>query len=177
ARHVDVVLVSNALPESMSHCALAALSVVARAHDLPLVDASALLAAKGADLRAEAERRRDLVPPPSPFTPGMTTTVVFRVDIAGEPGRPHIMANLPSLVNGKPTFTPLFEDGTHGDQRAGDGVWSLAVQIVGYPRIAYLYTNGDTPGSWLGLENYQPRVFAVTPQNAGGTLYTSIAEF
>ena len=48
---------------------------------------------------------------------------------------------------------------------------------MGYPRTAYLYPNGDTPGSWTGLENYQPRVFAVTPQNAGGTLYTSIAEF
>ena len=177
ARHVDVVLVYNNLPESTSHCTLAALSVVARAHDLPLVDASALLAAKGAELRAEAERRRDLVPPPAPFTPGIITTVVFRVDMAGEAGRPHIMGNLPSLGNGKPNVTPLFDDGTHGDQRAGDGVWSLAVRIVGYPRIAYLYTNGDTPGSWTGLENYQPRVFAVTPQNAGGTLYTSIAEF
>jgi len=178
ARHVDVVLLYNNVPESLSHCTRTALSQVARAHEVPLVDASALLAAKGAELRADAERRRDLVPPPEPSgNQGLVTTVVFRVDMAGEPGSPRIIGSLPSLGNSQPNVTPLFDDGTHGDQHANDGVWSLAVPVAGVRRIAYLYTNGDTPGSWTGLENYQPRVFAVTPENAGGTLYTPVAEF
>jgi lysophospholipase L1-like esterase len=178
ARHVDVVLVYNNLPEFLSHCSLAALSEVARAHEVPLVDSSALLAAKGAELRADAEQRRNLVPPTAPeATQSIVTNVVFRVDMAGEPGRPFIMGNLPSLGSAQPNVTPLFDDGTHGDQRAGDGVWSLSVAVVGFPRIAYLYTNGDTPGAWTGLENYQPRVVGVTPGNAGSTLYTPIAEF
>src|SRR5262245_24478337 len=177
ARHVDVVLLYNNVPESPTHCTRTALAEVARAHDVPLVDSSALLATKGAELRAEAERKRDLVPPPAPSgIPGLTTTVVFRVDMAGRPGRPRIMGNLPSLGNAQPNVTPLFDDGTHGDQRAGDGIWSLAVPVTGLRRIAYLYTNGDAPGSWTGLENYQPRVCAVTPENMGGTLYLPVAE-
>jgi len=166
------------VPESTTHCTLVALSEVARAHDLPLVDSSALLAARGAELSAEAERRKDLVPEPSSAeNPFPITTVVFRVDMAGEPGRPRIMGNLASLGDSQPNALPLYDDGTHGDQRANDGVWSLAVPINGFGRIAYLYTNGDTPGTWKGLENYQPRVVAVPPEHFGGTLYTPIAEF
>lgn len=178
ARHVDVVLVYSNVPESPTHCTRTALSEVAQAHDVPLVDLSALLGATGAELRADAERRRNLVPPPAlSGNRGTLTTVVFRVDMAGEPGTPRVMGNLPSLGNAQPNVTPLFDDGTHGDQHAGDGVWSLTVPILGLRRIAYLYSNGNTPGSWKGLENYQPRIFAVTVENAGGTLYLPVAEF
>ncbi len=180
ARHVDVVLVYNNVPESLSHCTLAALTEVARAHGVPIIDVAAVLFAKGAELRADAERRTDLVPPPAPPRPGsrgITTTIVFRVDMAGEPGRPRVMGNLPNLGNFQPNAVELFDDGTHGDQRADDGVWSLAFELAGFRRIAYLYTNGDTPGSWTGLENYQPRIFAVTPETAGGTRHLPIATF
>jgi hypothetical protein len=176
-RHVDVVLLYNNLPEFPSHCTLGVLSDVARRNDLPLVDASALLAAKRAALEAEIEQRRDLVPPPRRIDRRSATTVVLRVDMAGQPGRPRVMGDLASLGNFQPNVVELFDDGTHGDQRANDGVWSLAIEVPGYWSIIYLYTNGDIPGAWTGLENYQPRRFTVSSENGGGTLYVPIAEF
>jgi lysophospholipase L1-like esterase len=177
AHHVDVVLVYNNVPDFMSHCTRIALSEVARVHEVPLVDVSALLAAKGAARPPVAEPRRHLKPEVHAGGRTIVTTVVFRVDMNGEPGRPRIMGNLPFLGNGEPNVTPMFDDGTHGDQRANDGVWSLAVPVMGFPRIVYLYTDGDTPRSWTGLENYQARVFALTPEKAGSTVYVPIAEF
>jgi len=172
------VLLYNNVPDAASNCTLTVLAELARTHALPLVDASALLAAKRDALEAEMEREKDLVPPPPQprANPRDATTIVFRVDMGKQPGTPHIMGNLQSLGAFRPNQVALFDDGTHGDQRAGDRVWSLAVELHAVGRIAYLYTNGEVPGSWTGLESYQPRVFAVTP-DAGSVVYPPLAEF
>lgn len=178
ARHVDVVLLYNNVPDSPTHCTRAALAAVAAAQDVPLVDSAALLATAARALHADGERRRGLAPPPPPPTRSrLVTTVVVRVDMTGASGTPHVMGSLPNLANGQPNTTPLFDDGTHGDQIAGDGVWSRAVSVVGAQRFAYLFTNGDSAGTWTGLENYQPRVAAIGAADVGTTVYLPVAEF
>jgi lysophospholipase L1-like esterase len=178
AAQVDVVLLYDNLPDAPSHCTLVALSTIARAHDVPLVDASSLLAVARARLQADAERQRGLAPAPEEKlgAPGRIT-LVLRVDMAGEHGRPRVMGNLPSLGRLQPNVVALHDDGTHGDQRAGDGVWSLGVDVPQPARVVYLYTNGDVPGTWTGLEDYQPRVFALTARDRGRVVYAPIARF
>ena len=71
----------------------------------------------------------------------------------------------------------LFDDGTHGDQVAGDGVWSRAFRFDRLGNIVYLYTDGDRPDEWTGLESYRPRVFAIHRADVGKRVYLPIAQF
>ena len=129
-QHVDVLLLYNNLPNFASHCTLVALSEIARIHGVPLVDSSALLAAKRRELLAEAERARDLVPIPSETRSGSGyATVILRVDMIGHAGRPSVTGNTLAVGLLAPNEVMLFDDGTHGDQRPNDGVWSLAVDV------------------------------------------------
>jgi hypothetical protein len=70
----------------------------------------------------------------------------------------------------------MYDDGTHGDQRAGDGVWSLAATAQPGTPVFYVYTNSGTPGVWNGLDVPEIRAFTV-PANAGRTVYRPIDTF
>jgi lysophospholipase L1-like esterase len=178
ARGTAVVLVYNNIPEYVSNCTLTALQHVARTRALPLVDTSALLAARGATLQAGIDATLGLVtPPPQRRPPANTATVVFRVDMSTAPAgrRPSIMGSGPALATFTPNRLELYDDGAHGDQAAGDGVWSRAVDIEKPGKLSYLYTDGERPGEWRGLESYRPRSFAL--RELGVTVYTPVAQF
>lgn len=175
-----VVLLYNNIPEYVSHCTLVWLQLLARERRLPLVDTSALLAARGAVLQREIEAGLGLTtPPPAPRPPANTATVVFRVDMSPEPAgaRPSIMGSGPALADFTPNRLEMFDDATHGDQVAGDGVWSLAVDVGKPGKLTYLYTDGEPAGAWRGLENYRARSFAVHPPEMGTTVYAPVAQF
>ena len=67
-----------------------------------------------------------------------------------------------SLGNWKPNIIPLFDDGTHGDGTAGDGVWTAALELPylepapgAIPvRIAYKYTYGQPSQGWTDSEEF-----------------------
>src|SRR5262249_37001362 len=179
-RKTDVVLLYDSLPEYWSNCTLTELRRLARERGLALVDASALLAREGLARQADLERRRGLVPPPAERRePSTSATVVFRVDMSSEPPgkKPSIMGNRPMLANFTPNQLELYDDATHGDQVAGDNVWSRAVEFSQPGTIIYLYTDGERPGQWTDLENYRSRTFAVRASDMGATLYAPIAVF
>jgi alpha-amylase/alpha-mannosidase (GH57 family) len=68
-----------------------------------------------------------------------------------------IAGNLPSLGSWKPNVTPMFDDGTHGDRRAGDGIWSLEVTVPLGVEVQYKYTNSGEPGQWTPGEEFPAR--------------------
>jgi lysophospholipase L1-like esterase len=178
ARGTAVVLVYNNVPEYVSNCTLTALQQVATTRALPLVDTSALLAARGAAIQTGIDAMLGLVtPPPERRPPATTATIVFRVDMSTAPAgrRPSIMGSGPALATFTPNRLELYDDGTHGDQVSDDGVWSRAIDVEKTGKLSYLYTDGERAGEWRGLESYRPRSFAV--RELGVTMYAPVAQF
>ncbi|GMV43413.1 MAG: hypothetical protein AMXMBFR64_51290 [Myxococcales bacterium] len=68
------------------------------------------------------------------------------------------------LGNWTPNKVPMYDDGTHGDAVAGDGVWTLAVALPYVPtatspdgrgvRIGYKYTFGKPSQGWTATEEW-----------------------
>jgi len=179
-RRIDVVLLYDNVPEFVSHCTLRAMADVAAARRVPLVDASALLAEQARAVEGERERELGLTPPaPTGDESPKAVAAVFRVDMSAEgTGRKaYVMGNRPGLATFTPNLIELFDDGTHGDQVANDGVWSRAFRFDRPGKVVYLYTDGDRPDEWTGLESYRPRVFAVHPADLGKRFYLPVARF
>lgn len=65
-----------------------------------------------------------------------------------------IAGNLPSLGAWTPNQIQMFDDGTRGDQKAGDQVWSLQVEIEAGTEILYKYTNSGRKGEWSPGEEF-----------------------
>jgi hypothetical protein len=63
-----------------------------------------------------------------------------------------------------PNVVPMFDDGTHGDAQAGDGVWSVTFELPYWPpetapdgaglRIGYKYTYGLPGQGWTSSEEW-----------------------
>jgi hypothetical protein len=48
----------------------------------------------------------------------------------------------------------MFDDGTHGDVLAGDGVWTLDVEVPVGEVVYYKYTNSGKAGEWVPGEEF-----------------------
>jgi hypothetical protein len=153
---------------------------VARRRGVPLVDASAVLEDLGQRIEAEIEARLDLVADRARRTvPREVANVVLRVDMSAQDDArpPFVLGNHRALGGFVPNTVALFDDGSHGDQRAGDAVWSRAITVTAPQVLTYAFSNGSPPGSWTGLENYRLRAFAVRQEDFGHTAYPPIAQF
>jgi hypothetical protein len=51
----------------------------------------------------------------------------------------------------------MYDDGTHGDHKAGDGIWSLKVEVPVGVEVQYKYTNSGEPGRWDPGEEFPVR--------------------
>jgi lysophospholipase L1-like esterase len=71
----------------------------------------------------------------------------------------------------------MFDDATHGDQRAGDNVWSYAAMFPPGRKILYVYTNSGEKGRWEGLDIPEIRRFTVNAANQGVTVFRPIEAF
>jgi len=65
-----------------------------------------------------------------------------------------IAGNHELLGNWMPNTVPMYDDGTHGDQTSGDGIWTLEVQLPAGIEIEYKYTNSGPKGSWQPGEEF-----------------------
>ena len=177
---VTTLLLYNSVPDFFSHCTLLAMTSVAHADRVPLVDSSAILEAMEQRAETRIEERLALIPDRADdaAAPGAIDAVV-RVDMATDPfGRaPYVMGNADVLGRFVPNSVPLYDDATHGDQRAGDGVWSRRFRFSEPQILTYAFTNGSAAGEWTGLENYRLRAFVLRPENVGRTTYLPIAQF
>jgi hypothetical protein len=69
-----------------------------------------------------------------------------------------------SLGAWEPNGVPMFDDGTHGDAQAGDGIWTITVQLPFWApgtapdgaglRIGYKYTYGLPGQGWTSSEEW-----------------------
>jgi hypothetical protein len=83
----------------------------------------------------------------------------------------------PLLGDGVPNKIAMYDDETHGDQRAGDMVWSYAATFSPGTKLLYVYTNSGEEGKWEGLDVPEIRRFTVKTPNRGNKLYRPIETF
>ncbi|MBZ5560008.1 MAG: hypothetical protein LAO77_22335, partial [Acidobacteriia bacterium] len=203
ARGARVVLLDNELwSDSPYRPILRAIS--AETH-VPLVDSEQLVADAGAKMARDLEARLDLVPSPDsvasgfsrtrpdpevrrpgpevsrpgPFGPGAATTVVFRVFRGTYPVTTamSIAGSDPQLGDLVPNAALMHDDGKAGDQRAGDGVWSLTASFAPGTRLSFVYTNSGARGRWEGLDVPHIRHLTAPSSTDGRPVYLPIDTF
>lgn len=81
------------------------------------------------------------------------------------------------LGNSVPNTIPMYDDGTNGDEVAGDGIWTVYFDVPYDPakilRMGYKYTWG-TPGHvWTGTEEWpgNSRILELIDVNGDGFVY------
>ncbi len=173
-----VILLFNELwPESPYRKVLGR---VAAARGVPLIDSSRLVAEARRRIEEEREVDLGLEPPASPpRAEDGKVEVVFRVDFGDRPvpTAAYIVGAHPDLGNLAPNTLAMHDDGTRGDQRAGDRVWSHAARFEPGTRLAYVYTNSGVRGEWTGLDVPYVRQFTVASPDSVGRVYRPIETF
>ena len=153
---------------------------ISRTKGVPFVDSSALIVAAQKKIEEELEKKLDLRPrKPQRSNADGEIEVIFRVfaDKWSVPKAMYIAGNHPKLGNLAPNKIAMYDDGTHGDQRAGDHVWSYSATFTPGTNLFHVYTKGAVEGKWEGLDVPHIRGFTVDAQNGEATLYRPIESF
>jgi len=154
-----------------------ALQRISREQYVPLIDSCELIVAAKQRIASELEKRLGLQPPPVPASLSSGATVVFRVfaDAATVSKAMYIAGPIPQLGDNVPNRVAMFDDGTHGDQKAGDNVWSYTATFSPGQKVFYVYTNSGTEGRWENID--VPKVRTFTVPAGGGIVYRPIETF
>ena len=156
-----------------------ALQKISREQEVPLVDSCELIGEAKQRIENELEKRLGLQLPfaHQPVPGSSETTVIFRVflDRAVVSKAMYIAGPHQQLGDNVPNRVAMFDDGTHGDQRAGDNVWSYSATFPPGQKIFYVYTNSGTEGRWENLD--VPKVRTFTVPTGGGSVYRPIETF
>jgi lysophospholipase L1-like esterase len=110
---------------------------------VPFLDMAGMLEQKREERDLEVAARLGLMPTTVP-TP--TSEFVFRVLVSGHPTR--VLVSHHRFLDSKTVTEDLHDDGTHGDEHAGDGVWSLRTSYRPGDWVLYSYSaaeEGKTP--------------------------------
>ncbi len=180
-RGAKAILVDNELWDQSPYRPV--LRAIARDEQVPLVDSLRIIADARKQIEQDLETKLHLAPAPpgqpgSRQTPPGATEVVFRV-YAGPfpvPTTLSIVGAQPKLGALVPNKTALRDDGTGGDQKAGDNVWSYSATFPVGTQLFYVYTNGGREGQWEGLDVPAVRHLEVTDA-PDGRLYPPIESF
>jgi lysophospholipase L1-like esterase len=146
---------------------------------VPLVDSSVLIERRRQRIHAALEASLDLAPAgDSPSSP-TATEVVLRVHSGGYdvPGSMYVAGSHPALGDFQPNTVAMYDDGTHGDQRAGDSVYSYAAPVEPGSTLYYTYTNSGRRGVWEKLDVPALRSFTVPAEARGQRVYGPIDTF
>jgi lysophospholipase L1-like esterase len=159
----------------------AALEKVAKSERVPLVDTSALLAEAREKMEENLERKLGLEPSVriGQTPPQEKVEVIFRV-YAGKkpvPKAMYIVGTHPELGDVVPNKVAMYDDGTHGDQRAGDRVWSYTAAMKPGPKLFYVYTNSGEEGKWEGVDVPDIRDFKLEATGSEERVYRPIDSF
>jgi lysophospholipase L1-like esterase len=176
-RGAGVVLLFNELWRNNPY--RIALEKISAAQRVPLVDSSALIAENRRRIEEELEKKLGLVPDKQSARFGNNEVeVVFRVysEAYPVPEAMYIVGSHPKLGNLAPNQIRMYDDGTHGDQRAGDRVWSYAATFRSGTDVFYVYTNSGREGKWEGLDLPAIRGFKVAGMKER-TIYRPIESF
>jgi lysophospholipase L1-like esterase len=157
----------------------ARLQKISREESVPLVDSCELLSRAKRDIEAELQRRLGLQPAEkfsgSAITDGIE--VIFRVYVDDRPVTKAMYISGPHQQLGDcvPNKVAMYDDGTHGDQKPGDRVWSLTATFSPGEKVFYVYTNSGEDGVWENLDLPKVRSFVVPSD--GGAKYRRIDTF
>jgi alpha-amylase/alpha-mannosidase (GH57 family) len=85
-----------------------------------------------------------------------TVRVTFQCDARGMYVRKslYIAGNHKSLGNWVPNKVRMFDDGTHGDLKASDSIWTVEIDLPSGIEIEYKYTNSGAEGNWHPGEEF-----------------------
>jgi lysophospholipase L1-like esterase len=176
--NISIVLLYNEFWTDSPY--LKILQRISRDERVPLVDSSALISA--AQKRIEEELERTLNLEARKRERGNVDgeiEVVFRLfaDKWSVPKAMYIAGNHPKLGNLIPNKIVMYDDGTHGDQKPADHVWSYSASFPAGTSLFYVYTNSGEEGKWEGLDVPYIRSFTVEAKNGEKKLYTPIESF
>ncbi len=80
--------------------------------------------------------------------------------------------------NATPNVIPMYDDGTNGDESAGDGIWTVTFDVPRSSpghllRLGYKYTWGTFGAAWTGTEEWpgNGRLLEVVDVNGDGFVY------
>ena len=178
SRGAEVMLLYNELSRGGPY--LRVLQEISKAKGVPLVDSSVLIAEARSKMEEELEAKLNLRPPRAALAPTkVEIEVVFRVYMGKYPvpKSVYIVGDHPKLGNLVPNKVLMYDDGTHGDQRAGDTVWSYSATFAPGTRLFYIYINSGQEGKWEGLDVPEIREFTVEPANGRRQVYRPIESF
>jgi lysophospholipase L1-like esterase len=175
----SVVLVDNELWNGSPYRGV--LRQIANELGAPLVDSLAIVNAARASIEESLETRLNLagrdnqLPPP----PAGKTTVVFRAyrGSVEVPKGLSIVGADPQLGALVPNTIAMHDDGTGGDQKAGDGVWTYTAALAPSKTVTYVYTNSGAAGQWEGLDVPHIRRAEVPRSTDGRAVYLPIETF
>ncbi len=179
SRAAEVVLLYNELWENGPYRDV--LRRLAQEEKVPFLDSNAVILGARRKVEAELERTLGLVPA-AEHEPGSAedeVEVVFRVYVGTlpVPKALYIAGPYPQLGSLVPNNVALYDDGTHGDQRARDGVWTYAAWFRPGTTVYYVYTNSGAEGRWAGLDVPHIREFSVETAPTQRRLYRPIESF
>ena len=174
---VPILLHNELRPGSPYQSALRKISAEEK---VMLVDNCQLLGEARRQVERGMEQRLALQPPVKPLDAKQpeSVDVVFRLYLEDQPVRKamYIAGPHPQLGDSVPNKVSMFDDGTHGDQKAGDHVWSVTATFSPGQKVFYVYTNSGEEGKWQNLDLPKVRSFTV-PSNEGGRIYRPIETF
>jgi lysophospholipase L1-like esterase len=178
AQRADVVLLYNQLWNTPYREVVRRLASEA---ELAWIDSQELIWEARRRLQRDLEARLELIPATPDghrSTGGRPVEVVFRAYAAEweVPDALFLAGPHPALGGGVPNRVRMYDDGTHGDERAGDRVWSLALGLESGTQIFYVYTNSGREGSWEGVDVPEVRRFTV-PDFGTGSVYRPLDRF
>jgi alpha-amylase/alpha-mannosidase (GH57 family) len=87
---------------------------------------------------------------------GETQLVTFTCDASREKVNDavFIVGSIPDIGSWTPNTVRMYDDGTHGDLKDRDGIWSLQVAVPIGEEIQYKYTNSGRKGEWVPGEEF-----------------------
>jgi hypothetical protein len=154
---------------------------ISAAQSIPLVDSYSIIIEQQRHIENELERKLDLTPEiQNPERVHNDINVVFRVytgSHASNSKNVYIVGSHKQLGDLVPNKIRMYDDATHGDQRAGDQVWSYSAKFGSGTRLFYVYTNGAREGEWEGLDVPEIRDFTVEAAKDESTVFRPIETF
>jgi hypothetical protein len=86
-------------------------------------------------------------------------TILLRCDARGlsVPTAIYVAGSVPALGDWTPNLVAMHDDGTSGDEKAGDGIWSLQLDVPVGLELQYKYTNSGKRGEWIPSEEFSQR--------------------
>jgi lysophospholipase L1-like esterase len=181
AQGARAVLLDNELWEGSPYRPV--LRTISRDEHVPLIDSLQIIADARNGLEREMETRFHVARASSTSATasvtGTETPVVFRVYEGryGVPKQLSIVGNQTGVGNFSPNTLAMHDDGTGGDEHAGDHVWTFKGTLPSGTRVRYVYTNSGAPGEWEGLDLPHVREVQVTAQPDGGAMYLPVETF